>query len=68
MSQRIDVDTYVCEGRAVVRGLRITVAFILKLIGDGYTADEIVQLYPELERDDVFAAARYASQMIVESA
>jgi len=46
--------------------LRITIAFILKLISDGDTADEIVQLYLELERDDVFAAARYASRLVVE--
>lgn len=35
--------------------------FVLKLLGDGYTADDIVREYPELEKDDVYQAARYGS-------
>jgi len=31
------------------------------LVGDGYTPDEIVQEYPELEREDVHQAARYGA-------
>ena len=50
MLDRIKVDPQVCEGRPTVRGLRITVDFILKLLGEGYTADEIVREYPELEK------------------
>ena len=50
-----------CEGKATIRGLRITVDFVLKLLGDGYSADEIVREYPELEKDDVFQAAKYGA-------
>jgi uncharacterized protein (DUF433 family) len=59
MFDRIKVDPQVCEGRPTVRGLRITVDFILKLLGEGYTADEIVREYPELEKEDVYQAAKY---------
>lgn len=45
----------------MIRGLRLTVDFILKLIGDGYTADDIIREYPELERDDVLQAAKYGA-------
>jgi uncharacterized protein (DUF433 family) len=31
----------------------------LKLLGDGYTADESVALYPELEKEDVYQSAKY---------
>jgi uncharacterized protein (DUF433 family) len=58
---RIKIDPGVCEGRPTIRGLRITVDFILKLLGDGYTADDIVRDYPELEPDDVFQAAKYGA-------
>jgi len=61
MLNRIRVDPRVCEGRPTIRGLRITVEFILKLIGDGYAVDEIVREYPELERDHVLQAARYGA-------
>ena len=40
MLDRIRVEPGVCEGRPTIRGLRITVEFVLKLLGDGYTADE----------------------------
>ena len=45
---RITVNPNVCGGKPTVRGLRITVDFVLKLLGDGYTAEQIVGEYPEL--------------------
>jgi uncharacterized protein (DUF433 family) len=61
MLDRIQVDPAVCGGRATIRGLRITVDFVLKLLGDGLAADEIVRDYPELTVEDVQQAARYGS-------
>jgi uncharacterized protein (DUF433 family) len=61
MLDRIKVNPQVCEGRPTVRGLRITVDFVLKLLGEGYTADDIVREYPELEREDVYQAAKYGA-------
>lgn len=61
MLDRISVNPEVCGGKPTLRGLRYTVDFVLKLLGDGYTADEIVREYPELEREDVFQAARYGA-------
>jgi uncharacterized protein (DUF433 family) len=66
MLDRIRVDPRVCEGRPTIRGLRITVDFVLKLIGDGYSIEEIVHEYPELERDDVLQAARYGAWLASE--
>ena len=63
---RITVDPKVCEGKPTIRGTRITVDFILKLIGDGYTADEIAREYPELEKDDVYQAAKYGAWLASE--
>lgn len=66
MLDRIQVDACVCEGRPTIRGLRITVAFVLKLFGDGYTAADIVREYPELEAEDVYRAARYGAWLVTE--
>jgi uncharacterized protein (DUF433 family) len=66
MLDRIQIDPRVCEGKATIRGLRITVDFVLKLLGDGYTADEIIKEYPELQRDDVFQAAKYGAWLASE--
>jgi uncharacterized protein (DUF433 family) len=58
---RIQVAPGVCEGRPTIRGLRITVEFVLQLLADGYAADDIVREYPELEKEDVYQAARFGA-------
>lgn len=66
MLDRVRIDPAVCEGRPTIRGLRITVDFVLKLLGDGYTADDITREYPELEKEDVYQAARYGAWLASE--
>jgi uncharacterized protein (DUF433 family) len=66
MLDRIRVDPKVCDGQPTIRGLRITVTFVLKLLGDGYTADDIVREYPELEKEDVYQAAKYGAWLASE--
>lgn len=62
MFSRIQVNPDICSGKATIRGMRITVDFVLKLIGNGYSAEDIVREYPELEPDDVYEAARYGAR------
>ncbi len=66
MLDRITINPNVCEGKPTIRGMRITVDFVLKLLGDGYTADDIVREYPELEREDVYQAAKYGAWLASE--
>ena len=66
MLDRIRINPQVCEGKPTIRGMRITVDFVLKLIGDGYTADDIVREYPELEQEDVYQAAKYGAWLASE--
>lgn len=60
------MDPNLCGGRPTIRGLRITVDFVLKLLGDGYTADQITREYPELEIEDVYQAAKYGAWLASE--
>ena len=66
MLDRIKVDPRVCEGKPTIRWMRITVDFVLKLLGDGYTADDIVREHPELEKEDVYQAAKYGAWLASE--
>ncbi len=66
MLDRIKVNPSVCAGKPTIWGLRITVDFVLKLLGDGYTADNIVREYPELEKEDVNQAAKYGAWLVSE--
>ena len=63
---RIRVDPSVCQGKATVRGMRITVEFVLKLIGNGYSTEDILQEYPLLEREDVQQCAAYGAWLASE--
>ena len=43
------------------RGLRIPVATVVGMVTDWMTEDEILAAYPDLERDDIREALRYAA-------
>ena len=54
--ERITVDPKVMVGKPVIRGTRIPVALILKMLGQGIPTEEILREYPRLERVDIEAA------------
>ena len=64
---RISIDPEICRGRATVRGTRITVEFVLKLLGNGYGARDIVREYPGLTFSDIAECASYGSWLASES-
>jgi len=64
---RITYDINVMGGRACIRGLRVTVAFILNLFSNGMTIAEIVEEYPYLEEEDVRQSLQYAAWLADES-
>jgi uncharacterized protein (DUF433 family) len=49
------------EGRACIRGMRVTVSMILGNLGSGVTIEELLASYPYLEREDVLEAIRYGA-------
>lgn len=64
--ERITVDPNVCMGQPIVRGTRITVAVILRLIAAGMSPAEIVCSYPELSEADIRDAAAYGAWLASE--
>jgi uncharacterized protein (DUF433 family) len=58
---RITSDPSICHGKPVVRGLRYPVEMLLELLAAGMDFDEILEDYPDLERDDLLAALEYAA-------
>lgn len=63
---RITVNPKICLGDATIRGMRITVAFVLKLIASGMSSEEILISYPELEKEDLKQAIEYAAWLASE--
>lgn len=61
MFERITFDGAIMGGRACIRGMRIPVSVIVSQVAHGATFDEILEGYPNLEREDVQQAIEYAS-------
>jgi len=58
---RITADPKVCLGRPTIRGMRITVSVILKMLAAGKSVQDVLEAYPELEEEDVRQALQYAA-------
>jgi len=58
---RIIIDPEIRSGKPSIRGLRITVYDILNMLASGMTYDEILEDYPKLVLDDIFASLQYAA-------
>ena len=59
--ERITIDPDVMGGQPCIRGLRIPVHLIVKLLATGRTRGEILADYPELEGVDITQALEYAA-------
>lgn len=61
---RITVNPLQCGGRPCIRGMRIRVSDVLDLLGAGVEVDEILNDYPDLEREDIYAALVWAARYV----
>ena len=64
--KRITLDPAVMGGKPCIRGMRITVGTVVGLVASGLAADEILGLYPYLEREDISEALSYAAWRVEE--
>ena len=64
--QRITVDPRQMGGVPCLRRLRIPVATVVGMVADGMSEDDILQAYPDLEREDIREALRYAAAALQE--
>ena len=64
---RITVNPDVRLGQPTIRGIRVTVSVVLKMLAGGHTMEEVLGAYPELEAEDVKQAIQYAAWVVSES-
>jgi uncharacterized protein (DUF433 family) len=60
LTDRIELNPRICNGRPVIKGTRISVSVILEQIAAGESWDVLLAGYPELTREDIQAALLYA--------
>jgi uncharacterized protein (DUF433 family) len=63
VSPRITIEPGKRSGQPCIRGLRITVWDVLKWLASGMTEEQIIEDYPELEREDFQAVYEYAARL-----
>jgi uncharacterized protein (DUF433 family) len=64
--ERISIDPNVCHGQACVKGTRIPVHQIVRMMANGDTVDDLLTEYPPLAREDVMACLDYAAELAEE--
>jgi uncharacterized protein (DUF433 family) len=64
--ERISIDPKVCHGQACIKGTRIPVHQIVRMLANGDTIEELLAEYPSLERDDILACLDYAASLAEE--
>lgn len=61
--ERIIVDPKIMAGKPVIRGTRIPVQQILRLLSQGIAMEDVMQDY-DLKKEDVFACFVYATEVL----
>lgn len=64
--RRVTTDPRQMGGVPCLRGLRIPVATVVALVAEGQPVNAILELYPDLEQEDVREALYFAAEAVRE--
>lgn len=64
--ERIEINPKILVGKPIIRGTRIPVELIIKLVAQGWQDEAIIKEYPSLKKEDIRAALLYAEKIIEE--
>ena len=63
MNEHIEINPLVCHGSPVIRGTRILVSQVLGALAGGDSIDMVLEDYPSISADDVYAALRFGGAL-----
>ncbi len=66
MNDRIIVNSKICHGQACIKGTRIPVHQIVHMLGNGDKIEELLEDYPTLTIEDIYACLNYAASLAEE--
>ena len=58
---RITFDPEIMGGKACIRGMRVPVSIVLRMLAGGMTKEEILADYPYIEAEDIDQCFEYAA-------
>ena len=64
IKNRIEINPQVLVGKPLIKGSRIAVEFIIELLANGWTYDQILKNYPKLKKEDIRAALEYSASAL----
>jgi len=62
--ERIVIDPNILVGKPVIKGTRLAVEFIIELMAQGWSEEDILKSYPKITSDDLHACLNYASKLL----
>ena len=63
---RISIDPNICHGQACVKGTRIPVHQIIRMLANGDKIEELIEDYTSLKTEDIYACLDYAASLAEE--
>jgi uncharacterized protein (DUF433 family) len=64
MASRISVHPDICNGRPIIANTRITVQTIMEFLGAGDSIEDVLEEYPSLQREDIYACMQFAAKLM----
>lgn len=61
---RIEINPKIMVGKPVIKGTRVPLELILKMLSQGISTEEILGEYPHLTKEDIQAALAYAAEAL----
>jgi len=65
-ANRISIDPQICHGQACVKGTRIPVHQIVRMLANGDSIEDLLAEFPTLSREDIQASLEYAAELAEE--
>ena len=63
-TDHIHADPAILGGKPVIKGTRLAVDFVLQLLADGWSRDDLRENYPQLSDDALRAVFAYAAEVL----
>jgi uncharacterized protein (DUF433 family) len=62
--ERIVINPSILVGKPIIKGTRISVEFVIGLLGQGWTVEQVLEEYDHLKLEDIQACLSYASEVL----
>ena len=62
--ERIEINPKILTGKPVIKGTRLSVQFIVGLLAQGMSFEEVLEEYKNLKQEDILACLWFATQVL----